>query len=455
MFLRYSAITAALVMSLALSTSYAAPTAGTELRVDQAPRTYGVDSQQVVALASGERFMGWIQFPPLGVSPDRIQVVGRVNVNGQALSNPVTISTTPGMGGLSNLRVAARGNDVFAAWERVAQLSPIRYEIRFNHSSDGGATWGQDRAISPGALNAEGGFSLALGPRADVFVAFAATQTQDHVYLVRSLDNGAVWRPAKRIDHSSGASRPSIAADTLGRVVVVWSDLREGRSIFGNHSLDEGQNFAAGDAEVATSEGLGIVVEADGSGNFFTGFEASQGSEIQAFVSRSLNSGQTWEPELRIDLGDAGIQPATLQLFVGEGGKVFSTAVYSLDGTFGLFFRKSDDNGATFEPPRQLDSAPGGTQVFMARIVGGTNGVVLVPWAQLQTGTSPGVVLARVSTDSGNTWSDIVALSGTRIASRAFPEAVIGPPGRSAAVAWQEGTAPQEKLFFNVLMGTE
>jgi hypothetical protein len=318
--------------------------------------------------------------------------------------------------------MTARGNDVFAAWERVVQFSPTRYEIRFNHSSDGGTTWGQDRAVSPAALNADGGFSLASGPNADVFVAFAGTRTQYHVYLVRSLNNGADWQTPVRIDHSSGAARPSMAADAAGRVVVVWSDLRGGRSIFGNRSTDEGHTFAATDSQVSTIEGLGIDVETDGAGNFFTGFEAAPVSEVEAYVSSSLDYGRTWGQPLRVDQSEAGIQFATLQVSAGGSGRIYTTAVYNFNGAYGLYLRKSDDNGVTFQPPQRLDAAPTGTQVYFARIASKPNGVVLVPWAQLQTGTSLGVVLARVSTDFGNTWSQLVTLSGAAVVPRAFPK---------------------------------
>lgn len=440
------------ISSFCLCLLFRAPCIATEARVDQAPPGFGIADHQIVAVPGGIRLMAWIQYPPLGGDMARIQVYSRRDLGGGTLADPVLVSTTLSVAGFSNLRLSARGNHIYAVWERVVQFDPTSYELRFNHSGDGGATWEQDRALTPAGMDASGGFSLDYGPDMDVYVAFSGINNgQTHVWLARSEDNGNVWQSPLRIDHSpAGAARPELAADLIGRMSVVWRDGRGGASIFANRSRNRGSSFQTTDSRVSIFEGLGIEVRTDGAGHFYTCFEASPPplSFFQAYVSTSLDAGGTWSTPLRIDDSGAGIEPATLELAAAGTGHLHTTVVYK---GVGLFYRGSDDDGATFRPPVRLDAAPEGTEVFFAKIANNRNGLVLVPWAQLLTGTSPGVVLVTGSSDFGRTWSGIARLSGLRIAPRAFPEIALDLNSSGAAVAWEEGKSPRQKLFFNSL----
>lgn len=422
---------------------------GAETRVDQAPPGFGVADHQIVAVPGGVHLMAWIQYPPLGGDMAKIQVWSRRDLGGGALADPVPVSTTVSVAGFSNLRLSARGNHIYAVWERVVQFDPTSYELRFNHSADGGATWEQDRAVTPAGMDTSGGFSLDHGPDMDVYVAFSGINSgQSHVWLARSEDNGDVWQGPLRIDHSAaGAARPELAADSIGRMAVVWRDGRGGASIFANRSLDRGNSFQTTDSLVSSFEGLGIEVRTDGAGHFYMCFEGSPPplTFVQAYVSTSLDAGGTWSTPLRIDNSTAGIEPATLELSAAGTGRLHTTVVYQ---GAGLFYRGSDDDGATFRAPVRLDAAPEGTDVFFAKIANNRKGLVLAPWAQLLTGTSPGVVLITGSSDFGRTWSGVARLSGLRVAPRAFPEIALDLDSSAAAVAWTQGKSPRQKLFF-------
>ena len=426
---------------------------GQEKRVDQAPASFGIGESQVVTLAGRARLMCWIQFPPLGGDPNQLQVVCRRNPSGEMLEPPVVVSTTPPVGGFSNLRIQAKGNQVYAAWERVANFEPLLYEIRFSRSTDGGASWEPDRLLSQPGVNTDGGFDLKSGPGSDIYVVFAAPGPFYRIFCRRSLDGGQTWQPGTRVDRSpAGATRPSMATDSTGRIAVAWRDGRLGSSIFGNASDNRGQSFGASDALISDQEGLGIQAAIDGAGTFLVGFEAALFNSFEAHVSRSADGGHTWEPPQRIDSTPNGIEPATMELQSGSNGRVYAVFVErGPNSERRLTFRKTDDGGVTYAPPTRLDDAPAGTQVFFAKVQGSAAGNVLAIWAQLADGLSPGIVLARSSSDFGTSWSDLATLSNNTVVQRAFPDVTLNPGGTSGAVTWQRGGSPTQKLFFTAV----
>lgn len=457
---RVSGLLAIIMMCAAFTFAQSAVQAGRETRVDQAPMTWGITGQTVQAVV-GDRahLIGWTEYPPLGGDVTKMRVMTRREAGNQALEKAVQVSTTPSStGGLGGLQLCVRGNTVYAAWERVVQINPfLNTELRFSRSFDGGKTWSHDLRIHPAGLDTSDGFALACGPNRQVWVALAgARASSSHTDFVRSNDDGAHWTAPVQIDHSpASATRPTIAATDNGNIVVVWDDGRvvaggQTASVFGNSSTDGGNTFQNVDALVSKYETTQAQLGANGVGHFCALFEAIV-SGWNAFSTSSSDGGLSWSEPLRLDEGERGIEPFTLQTTTSGNGQVHTVVVYDQAAGPAVYYRASDDNGLTYRAPIRLDVAPAGTKVFFMNIAANGSGLVAIPWAQLKTGLAPGIVLARISTDSGQTWSGITTLSARLTTSRAFPVVSLDNDANGAAVAWTENKSPQQKLFFNIL----
>jgi hypothetical protein len=142
--------------------------------------------------------------------------------------------------------VAADGT-LYVAW-----LDPSAGKLRLDRSTDGGLTWGTDRVIHTLAITGATASTVAApaagvrlapfcdidrstGPRKNtLFCAYAdrnGTSGLD-VFLRRSIDGGATWSPARRMnDDASGTGAdqflPRIQIDDgSGKVNVGWYDTR-------------------------------------------------------------------------------------------------------------------------------------------------------------------------------------------------------------------------------------
>lgn len=425
---------------------------GQETRVDEAPAAWGVSGQTIITLpGDSAHLIGWTDYPPLGASETKLRIMVRRETGDQVLERPFQVSTTPSAnGGVGGLQLVAAGNVIYAFWLRGIEITPaVNYELRFGRSLDGGKTWTPDARIAPLGLDASNGFAAALGSAGQLSVAFSGTRgTESHVDFIRSVDGGIHWSAPVQVDHApQNAFRPAIAQNG-NAIAIVWDDGRGGGAVFGNSSQNGGATFRPTDALVASVATTNIQLFANGAARFCAFFEATGQTGFHALSTCSQNGGARWGPLTSIDEGKNGIKPFTMSASTSNG-VIHTVAYYAVNGVPGLYYRRSVDNGVSYQIPLRMDAAPSGTQDFFTAIAASPRGIVVVPWAQLQTGTAPGIILARISGDDGATWSALTRLSGSPVVSRAFPVVAADPTG--AVAAWTQGKSPQQKLFFNVI----
>jgi hypothetical protein len=203
--------------------------------------------------------------------------------HGVTWSAPVQVSD-PNVIGQWSVPIVLRNGNLLVAWDNY--FNPrIAYDI----STDGGATWGTDRTLTTVGTSPQdditGGITVfpypslaldeTLGPRAGwvycVYPDQAVAGNGMDVWCRRSTDNGNTWSAAVRVnDDAAGLLRDQfhswVCCDERGILTATWYDRRDDPSNYLWH----------------------------------------------IYMSRSLDGGQTWEPNVRITTvpsspGDAGL----------------------------------------------------------------------------------------------------------------------------------------------------
>lgn len=364
----------------------------------------------------------------------------------------------------SSPSVALGNGTVFAVWEgssNMGPFGPVDSQIRFNRSTDGGATWRQNdvmlTAFPPGNAYRP---QLAVDG-SHVFVTWEDRRDgPTNVYFQRSLDGGQTWLPvARRLDTDAPAaadsSRPRIVANG-STVCVVWMDGRHGGyAPYCNRSLDNGTTWLANDLRLSTvpiaanrwsrepeiaADGLSVcVVWRDG-----RHWTTSNDTDGDIYGNRSLDGGTTWLPlDVRVGPGATPGVTRCLETQVAQVGSTVHACWRIQSGTFqwDIYTKRSLDGGATWLPTEtRLNGANApGTVFTMLPIVAATPEVVTVAWQGLQ-----GLYCNR-STDGGVTWiGSQIRLTGGGAAYHTLVAA-----GNVVRAAWIEGAS----IFANLPFG--
>lgn len=234
----------------------------------------------------GQVYISWSRFNDV-----KVMCVTSTN-HGETWSSPVQVSDA-GVVGQWSVPIVLRNGNLLVAWDNYYNPR-IAYDI----SSNGGSTWGVDRTLTtvatPPQSDITGGITVfpypslaldaTLGPRAGwvycIYPDQAVAPNGMDIWCRRSTDNGNSWSAAVRVnDDTAGLARdqfhPWVCCDERGILTATWYDRREDPNNYLWH----------------------------------------------IYMSRSLDGGQTWEPNERITSapsspGDAGTaqQPERIEI---------------------------------------------------------------------------------------------------------------------------------------------
>lgn len=256
----------------------------------------------------------------------------------------------------------------------------------------------------------------------------------------RSEDGGANWEPPQTL---ANGVRPTVVADGF-LVFVTWQDQNTGccsfrRSIDGGQTFEAAQNFGFITASSNNFYRLTIV----GSRVYLLVLQTPNSATQNVGFRRSTDGGATWDPPLdeppRVLSSRPPMQIPGLALAVA-GQRVYAAWPSELDGSRVVFFRRSMDGGATFEPEEILVSgsvnpvelAATGDHVYFAasRFVGVVCDLTTSEPIRLVCFDSKEIIF-RSSNDGGATWTPSLAdepvnVSGTS-GSSDLPFVAAGP----------------------------
>jgi hypothetical protein len=320
-----------------------------------------------------------------------------------------------------NLDLAADGSGrVAVIWEDFVEgvgATASRRNLYLRASTDSGATWNaapvKVNQVPVDPANAYATMPrLVYGQSHRLFVTWMDQRNvRPDIYVNRSDDNGATWQAAdRRLDTDTagaGASKfPRIATDGLGRVVVVWQDLRSGVSsrIYLNRSDDNGVDWLAADRwlddEGAVHDSFEPLVGFGQPGYVHVSWQDFREGLPRLRVMTSADLGATWATSVIASQGDGNVSGTRL---AADGmGKVFAAWIDDRDGLRDVYLNYSVDDGAHFQPvDLRLDvgSAAGVADSFSAVLAGGDEGNPYVVWVDTRTGGIQGDIYFNTASE--------------------------------------------------------
>lgn len=279
----------------------------------------------------------------------------------------------------------------------------------------------------------------------------------------RSTNNANTWGAATELAEPSSFNdrgNPDVAAEiTSGTFLAVWSIDN------GDNDLEIGTAFSAPDQTTFTTfasplafngaggyEGLlGPRIASGGNHVWVTAASASNGTDEELVLFRSLNDGTLWQlPSLinqsAVSLGlDRNISIASDQ--ANHWVTLWERRAASNPSNIEIFYSRSTDNGATWLTPANLNTTtPGGSQPVVAA---DTENVFVALYVQ---GTGASSLKAYRTFDGGATWTGPVAVNALGPAISDTPtNPDIACDGQASCVAVWSATpsgSSRKKLFY-------
>ena len=302
----------------------------------------------------------------------------------------------------SNARsVAACGDTVHVVWYDHRDGND---EIYYKRSTDNGATWDPDTALTQDP-SFSGYPSVAVSGSGVIAVWIDSrdtTPSSQKVFYKRSADNGQTWGPDLRLsDDTSYAGHPSVTFS--GSVVqAVWAESRDGGNpeIYTKRSNNGGGSWGA-DTRLTVNSYTSDDPSAAVSGSYVHVVWRDQrvGLHDEIYYKRSTTSGTTWGNDTLLSIGDTyGSSSPSISV----SGSVVHVAWYEegRDGNFEeVYYKRSTDNGATWGPVTRLTYNPDRSWYPSISSYGSA---VQVVWYD---GGGSYDIFSKRSTDNGTTWS--------------------------------------------------
>ncbi|MBI4832639.1 MAG: PxKF domain-containing protein [Candidatus Lindowbacteria bacterium] len=308
---------------------------------------------------------------------------------------------------------------VYVAWFDYRNGST---DIYFNRSSDFGATWqsssarldkdfpGNESSYYPQISNDQNGH---------VYVVWTDERNGfEDIYFNYSLDYGATWNPADiRLDRDFAGENTSYAprtsSDESGHVYVAWQDTRNGNAdIYFNRSSDYGATWQGLDTRLDTDargskSSYYPQISSDGTGHVYVTWQDARNGSYDIYLNYSADYGATWQAsDKRLDTNAPGAANSTGPQVSCDGvGNIYAVWYDSRNGANDIYFNRSSDGGATWQPSDvRLDTdSPGRTYSAYPQISCDASGHVYVVWEDGRNASAD--IYLNVSRDYGATWS--------------------------------------------------
>ncbi len=228
------------------------------------------------------------------------------------------------------------------------------WEVYYVRSTDGGATWGEETALTNAP---EYQWFPCVAVNGDnVYVVWYDTRDggNGEVYFRRSPDRGATWNAEARLTNESNAScYPSVtAADSL--VHVIWEDTRTYFDIWYKHSTDRGATWSQ-DIQLTSDPGASSFPASWTEGSdIYVVFEDNRAGNGEIFFKHSSDNGQSWSDDTRLT-DAAGLSSYAEVVSSGEHLHVVWQDQRD-GGSPEIYYKHSSDKGLTWETDVRLTS---------------------------------------------------------------------------------------------------
>jgi hypothetical protein len=275
-----------------------------------------------------------------------------------------------------------------------------------------------------------------------------STELDARVYYNRSLDNGATFGTATRLNTTNGDTFGPRVLFGSANVLWAWADFRGGtgyREIWTRRSTDAaGATPAAAEVRAnasgttATTDSYNVRIARAGTALFaaYEAFTSARNRHI--FLSRSTDNGATWAAPVQVSSGASAGFVAAEPRIAATASRVYVVWRDNRSGSLDVFLRAWNVGTSAFvatETRIDAGTAAGASSSFSADVAAeGTN--VYVTWVDDRDRGSFDIWLNR-STDSGASWlASAVKLDGEALDHDSIEPHVIAPDTGDVLVAW-------------------
>lgn len=305
-----------------------------------------------------------------------------------------------------NAQVATLGNNVYITW---TDETPGNQDIFFRKSTDGGATFGsaQQLTSTPGQSCCSSIAVAQVGGNTHVYIAYqemplGGTSLDSEVFLLRSTDDGATFGAPVNISNTLGSgSGSAYVAAASNFVFVAWSEAPSpgfpNSEIFLRRSIDAGVNF-------------------------------------QSSVQMSNTGFFSFTPRIALNLPN-------VHIVWGDNGN----GAVAVGGLGETLYRRSTDNGITYEPVVNLSS---NTDFSLGPDIAASGSNVHVAWAEHTSSNVPTQVVYKRSTTNGASFGATTTLFTLSGVGSQTASTGIAATGSNVFLVFNDVSGGNQEIFF-------
>jgi len=309
---------------------------------------------------------------------------------------------------------------VYAQWEPDVRLT---YNDSASYTS-----WNNARYIVP-------------GPGSLIHVFWSDTRDGNgEIYYKRSTDKGTTWSSDVRLTQALNLSHLPAVAQSGGILHLVWADNRSGNDeIFYKRSSDSGTTWDADFRLAFNSRSSTLPAVASSDSMVHVVWMDYRDGNYEIYYKRSTDSGISWAPDERLTIDTALSQYPSV---CSSGPEVHLVWFDSKAGTPEVFYRRSTDEGASWQPDTLL-TVPPDTAAYPC--ISASGETVCVVWHDFRDGFPNSEVYFKRSTNAGLTWFSDSRLTFSTGVSQC-PSLFVS--GSNIHVAWEDRRTGNSEVFY-------
>jgi BNR repeat-like domain len=269
------------------------------------------------------------------------------------------------------------------------------------------------------------------------------TPGNSEIFYKKSTDGGTTWTTSRRLTWTSGPSlSPDIVLDSADSLHLVWGDGTQGNyEIYYMRSTDYGATWTAPKRLTWTSgESGGAVIAADLWGKLHVVWYDDAPGNFEIFYRKSNDGGATWEASRRLPLTSG--QSIAPDIVAQSSGNIHVVWADDTPGNNEIYYKKSSNLGTNWEDTRRLTWTPGGSDTPLL-VLDASDNLHLI-WQDSTPFDSE--IYYKKSTNQGKTWT--TAKQITWAAGGTFPTGLAADSSDNLHVVWANSSSAGYEIFY-------